>query len=192
MNSLKARLGIGIIVCGVVATSASAQDEQALRRGLIRCAALETPEARLICFEALADLVQPLEGETAAKPSPAPSAPRAAPSPEDSEQEKRDFGSKRLKQPEQTTSKAETPAPSAPVEKEPEGIAYRVLHLTKDGERRYVFRMENGQVWRQIEPSYLRVPKYIPFDVRIAKGTFGDYKLRIGGEGRFSRVIRIK
>lgn len=201
MHSLRICVAASVVAGGVLAlggvlaaSPASAQDDLSLRRGLIHCASLETPDARLVCFEALAAMVIP--ETTGMVGALVPKKPRteAMVSPDVAEQaqKKQTFGADRVKQSTQSATTTEDGKPDTKKEKKPKGVTYNVVRATKDGEGRYILRMENGQIWRQIEPSYIRVPKDGAFEVRIVKGRFGDYKLRVGGKGRLSRVIRIK
>lgn len=200
MRNLQSCLGISILIGVFLTLSVSAQDELSLRRGLIHCASLETPDARLICFEALANLVVPEETSKSDAPPPRkvqqptdPAAPVSATAVPDTQAEKKtEFGAEHIKRSRQAPEEADGNTPAPEKKKEPKGIAYTVVRVTKDGEGRYVFRMENGQVWRQIEPGYIKVPRDNAFQARVTKGTFGDYKLRIKGKGRLSRVVRIK
>ncbi len=195
MHSLRICVAANVVAVGVLAASpAFAQDDLSLRRGLIHCASLETPDARLVCFEALAAMVVPeTKGMIGAS---VPKKPRteAMPLPDAAEQaqKKQTFGADRVKQPKQSATTTEDNKLGTKKEKKLKGVIYNVVRATKDGEGRYILRMENGQIWRQIEPSYIRVPQSDTFEVRIVKGRFGDYKLRVGGKGRLSRVIRIK
>lgn len=74
----------------------------------------------------------------------------------------------------------------------PEALSATVSEVSADRLRRLVFQFENGQVWRQQEPRHFPYPRNEPFDVVISRGLLGDYQLRVGGEGRMTRVRRLK
>lgn len=188
---------------------------------LQRCAEMSTEQRRLACFESLvedvpvAPVVEGVPGETspappvydtapavAAQPSaiaavptssvtapasamPAPAAmtsaddaptPNRAPSPTGSTAD--DFGAEYVEAPARV-AKAET-------------LAATVRSVTKDRYKRLTFEFANGQVWRQTEGRHFPYPKGDDFEVVITRGMLGDYQLRVGGEGRMTRIQRIK
>lgn len=73
-----------------------------------------------------------------------------------------------------------------------ERVTATVTDVTSDYTKRLVFHFENGQVWRQQEARRFQYPKNRSFDVEIARGVFGDYQLRVGGEGRMTRIKRLQ
>lgn len=63
----------------------------------------------------------------------------------------------------------------------------------RQGYNRYLsFHMADGQVWRQTEPRRLQYPKNEAFDVLISRGMLGEYRLRIGENGRLVKIRRVK
>jgi hypothetical protein len=54
------------------------------------------------------------------------------------------------------------------------------------------FRFDNGQVWRQNEARTLTYPKSGDFDITITRGMMGDYRMRIGDNGRMVRIRRVQ
>lgn len=184
---------------------------------LQRCAALETDELKLACFESLAsteaesvDTVELPEREPepaaiavapaaivvseevaadAAISKPAPAAdnvqvPESVPGP-DIRQDPAptvapdDLGDEYLKQAEEPKT-------------EPEIYFATVDKVTREYDRRLTFYFDNGQVWRQVASDYLQYPKGETFDVEISRGMMGDYQIRVRGEGRMTRISRIK
>lgn len=220
------RVSIGILFGSLVALPVLAQSEDTIQNDLQRCAGLESPEARLACFEDLANVEKRRSNDEFAKPR----GPGAEPVPareKTPDQEKEELGAERLKTPKQQREelgaervkdrdidreelKAEKArrAEEKRLRKEEKrlrkaeekaakkaakaGITFTVIRTSKDREGRFTFYMSDGQVWREIEPSYARVPREGSFDVNIARGGFGDYKLRIGGKGRLTRVVRLQ
>ena len=73
-----------------------------------------------------------------------------------------------------------------------ERVTATVTNVTRDYTKRLVFQFENGQVWRQQEARRFQYPKDRAFNVVIARGVFGDYQMRVNGEGRMTRIKRLQ
>ncbi len=67
-----------------------------------------------------------------------------------------------------------------------------VADVTKDSRGSLVFQLDNGQVWRQIEPRYFPYPRGREFAVEISTGMMGEYRLQVEGAGRKVRIRRMK
>lgn len=67
-----------------------------------------------------------------------------------------------------------------------------VVEVSKGRQDLLYFHMDNGQVWRQIEARHYSYPKGVEFDVNITRGMMGDYRMRIGDNGRMVRIRRVK
>jgi hypothetical protein len=67
-----------------------------------------------------------------------------------------------------------------------------VTEVAKGRNKILYFRFDNGQVWRQLEARTLTYPKSGDFDVQITRGMMGDYRMRIGDNGRMVRIRRVK
>jgi hypothetical protein len=67
-----------------------------------------------------------------------------------------------------------------------------VVDVSKGRHDLLYFHLGNGQVWRQNESRHYPYPKNGEFDVTISRGMMGDYRMRIGDNGRMVRVRRIK
>ena len=67
-----------------------------------------------------------------------------------------------------------------------------VIEVSQGRNRILYFQFENGQVWRQIEARHFEYPRSGEFDINITRGTMGDYRLRIGENGRMVRIRRVK
>jgi hypothetical protein len=52
--------------------------------------------------------------------------------------------------------------------------------------------LDNGQVWRQNEARHLEYPRSGEFDINITRGMMGDYRMRIGDNGRMVRIRRVQ
>lgn len=181
------------------------------------CSGLETETARLECFEAIVSgkeaaplqsavsepdsvppAVDPQPGNSgapvvvvpAAEPAaltverqpasqssaPAPSATSAGQAAA-SEMTADDFGREHL-----ATRSAEAP----------EVLRARVMSVSKGNHDALVFHLDNGQVWRQIQPRYYPYPRNQEFDATITTGMLGEYQLQVEGEGRKVNVRRLK
>jgi hypothetical protein len=71
-------------------------------------------------------------------------------------------------------------------------IRATVVDVRQGYNRTLSFYMADGQVWRQIEPRRLQYPKNEEFEVIISQGMLGEYRLRIGENGRLVKIRRIK
>lgn len=67
-----------------------------------------------------------------------------------------------------------------------------VVEVTKGRHDHLYFQLDNGQVWRQNEARHFSYPKDVEFDVNITRGMMGDYRIRIGDNGRMARIRRVK
>lgn len=168
---------LGSIVAITLTTQAFAES------GLMHCAELADATKRLACFDVLV-AKDPGHTDIAISPQqevlvPEPVIPRPA---ENNTQDM--MGSEHL---------IKTPSPSSDYEKEVrEGVQFRVSSFKLDSERRHIFYMDNGQIWREIEPGRVYFPRGRYFNVVINQGRLEDYRLRIEGKGPFTRVVRLK
>jgi hypothetical protein len=67
-----------------------------------------------------------------------------------------------------------------------------VVEVSKGRHDLLYFQLDNGQVWRQNEARNFSYPKDVEFDVNITRGMMGDYRMRIGDNGRMVRIRRVK
>ena len=176
------------------------------REDLALCAAMSTEARKLACFESLLTEQPADAGAAAAEVAPAPpavdAAPPVTPTPETAP----------TREPASIAEPAATAAPPPPSEPEPaeefgseyvkeekekeaerkKTVSATVNEVTTDRVNRLVFHFANGQVWRQLEARRFQYPKKTAFDVVIGRGVLGDYQLRVGGEGRMTRIKRLK
>lgn len=168
------------------------------RADLQRCADMSTAERKLACFESLLDNPPSAAVLPAAPPPPADAVPalekaaaattepvqdpvtESAPEPLTTAQPADDFGDEYVKE------SAEDD------DDQREDVTATVNKVTLDRYKRLRFEFANGQVWRQLEARRFPYPNDEPFDVVISRGVFGDYQLRVGGEGRMTRIKRLK
>ncbi len=74
----------------------------------------------------------------------------------------------------------------------PDSITAMVSEVTEGVRGNLYFHLDNGQVWRQIEARFVPYPRNEPFEVQINQGMLGEYRLRVGGEGRLVRIRRVE
>jgi len=179
----------------VLANAALAGAQTVEMSELDRCAALESQAEKLACFEALVSAPQPDAGTTrepepaSAKPpvadtdtgpaliiESAPVAAEAAPAPEPSASVDDEFGREHLSR----------EADDADV------LHATVVDVTKDRYGALIFRLDNGQIWRQMESRYFPYPKDGEFEVVITTGMMGEYRLQVEGTGRKVTIRRMK
>ena len=67
-----------------------------------------------------------------------------------------------------------------------------VIDVTKGRNRILYFHFDNGQIWRQNEARHLEYPRSGEFDINITRGMMGDYRMRIGDNGRMVRIRRVQ
>ncbi len=67
-----------------------------------------------------------------------------------------------------------------------------VIDVTKGRNRILYFHFDNGQIWRQNEVRHLEYPRSGEFDINITRGMMGDYRMRIGDNGRMVRIRRVE
>lgn len=165
-----------------------------------RCVAIDDNEARLACYDTAAGRADYLErrpapavaGPTAQLPAPParPAAPPPAPRP--------------VEQPVASTASVSTapereraaPQPADDFGLEQERNDEKYIRSRLDGEftgwsGRTLFKLENGQVWRQSEPGRFRAQIDRPL-ITIERGVFNSYRLKVEGMNRSIRVKRIR
>jgi hypothetical protein len=67
-----------------------------------------------------------------------------------------------------------------------------IVNVEKHSHGTLYFYMDNGQIWRQIEPRFFPYPKNTAFQVEIDQGVMGDYRLQVEGKGQKTRIRRVK
>jgi hypothetical protein len=178
----------------LIASSASSQSVDV--SALEVCAGLETPDLRLACFEAIAAGPAPAahtsEPSLAAAEAPVSEqgvapvdtipevmpAVTAAVTPEQTAAS--DFGQEYLAEPEKKE------------EQKNEILRATVTDVTKGQYNVLYFHLDNGQVWRQMEARHYQYPKNREFDINITRGMMGEYRMRIGDNGRMVRIRRVE
>lgn len=70
-------------------------------------------------------------------------------------------------------------------------ITAKVINVSQSKRNMRTFYFDNGQIWKQKKAEYVVIPKNKEFSVVISRGAVGDYRLRVNGKGKMTRVKRI-
>jgi len=57
---------------------------------------------------------------------------------------------------------------------------------------KWIYHLDNGQIWRQNEARYVAKPKVLPLACEIIAGVLNSYALKLGTKGRLVKVKRLK
>ncbi len=156
------------------------------------CAGLATPELELACFEAIiasSQTPQPVEAGAVATPvadqpvSQADAVPEVAPAVAATAavMANTEFGQEHLTLSEKNEE-----------DKKNEIFGATVTKVTRGHNKVLYFHLDNGHVWRQMEPRHFQYPKNGEFEINITRGMMGDYRMRIGDNGRMVRIRRVQ
>ncbi len=180
--------------------AASADPNQDLVDGMVKCGAIADNTARLTCYDALNPTVQ---AARAAPPPSAPPAPAAAPpadnrawydptrmfgtSPQRAQTTPKQFGSDNLPK----------PAPGAGAPGEPEeidSISAGVADYSFNPFGRFLVVLDNGQIWQQLEDDSgrARFDRNGQNTVTINRGALGSYLLTVNDLSAAFKVRRLK
>lgn len=132
------------------------------------CRSVQSDDARLACYDALA-----------AREAPPPAAAERAPAALSREEL---FG--------RDTAEVERIVGRATGQGEPlEELAAEIVEIAHIGRNRLRFTLDNGQVWEQTQTSTLSLET--GDEVEISRGLFGSYLARKAGNNRSMRVTRV-
>ena len=197
-----------LICLGALLAAAGAAAQTASQRELEACLAIERAITSLDCFETLT-----LRGAAPQSATPAPAAveePAQSRQVEPAPASEMDVGQalEAVVEPTSPEAVAEPSPDTSPdrlenigaeqlpgnrrEEQERSDIAATVTEVREGPRGNLLFHLENGQVWRQIEARHVPLPEDAPFPVSISRGFFGEYRLRVGGEGRLVRIRRMQ
>jgi hypothetical protein len=184
------RLAITAVSLALAAPLAAAQTETLIADELVLCMQHEEDSARLACFDRLARrATAALEaGTSLGAPAPAiaasgvtqPQAPAAGARPPESPptaSPEADFGLEKAR--------------AREASRQVDSIRSRVPGLFLGWTGDTVFRLENGQVWKQVESGSFGMRLENP-EVEISRGWFGGYFLSVEGLNRRVRVERVE
>jgi hypothetical protein len=181
------------LFAGGTPIEATAQDEVADQ--MLLCMQLRDDAERLACFDRLSrrsaealELGARPADPAALRPEGAPQ-PAEAPAPATAERAETDPAAREAEAPGEARfgferSRAERSG-------QPDSIHSRVPGLFLGWTGDTVFRLENGQVWRQVEPGSFGVRLQDP-EVEIARGWLGGFFLSVEGLNRRVRVERVE
>ena len=171
-------IGVILVVLGggVLATESSAQD--ALSDRMRDCASLDDKDARVRCYDALADRNTHETGDAQQTSADAPvNADMADVDPDtaNASPDMDEFGREQLPEP-----------------NEADNVEYsaRVTGCENTQSGQVYFFLENGQIWKQKDYKKLRY-RNCDFDVTLTRDLFG-YKLKIVDTKSSFRVARVK
>jgi hypothetical protein len=76
----------------------------------------------------------------------------------------------------------------------PVQVSVRITSVVYDAEGKGVFRMENGQVWRESEvsPESRRLKPGVQYAGRIERSKLGGYRLYVDGVRRMFKIKRLE
>ena len=159
---------------------ASAGPPNTLSRQVLACRDVVPDAARLTCFDRMAATVAP------ARVSPAPrSSSLAAPAVKDALDPQRTFGLSHAK-----IVAREASAAGVRVE-ELSHITARVVRILQAPDQGAIFDLDNGQVWKQLDPDGTDVFAKAGDSVEISRGSLGSYWLDTPSYQRFN-VVRLR
>ncbi len=144
---------------------------------VVDAAADSTPAAKATSTVAVAVTTEPSTAALSVTPDPAAATVATTPEPVANGQ----LGEEHLARPEADKKANEN-----------EVFHAMVTEVTKGHNRILYFHFDNGQVWRQIEARHLEYPRSGEFDINITRGMMGDYRMRIGDNGRLVRIRRVQ
>lgn len=176
-----------LVFLGAILAAANATGQTASQQELEACAAIERAIERLDCFETLTARgavpapvdVEP-EREAEVEPEQAVEAPPERTS-DTSQNRLENVGAEQLRDNGREEQRRER-----------DDIGAMVTEVSEGPRGNLLFHLENGQVWRQNEARYVPLPANAPFAVQISRGLFGEYRLRVEGEGRLVRIRRVQ
>ncbi len=177
-NALKAA-SIGLAVS--LASAASADE---LRKELETCAQLQNPEVRLACYDALASI-------SASRPPQKPSPPGEVPPPPGRPPAATESALGQAPKQESGPSLEQHAFGMLPGGGEVKEIESRVVGEVDGLSSGKRFELENGQVWRQVDPTRRNYRASNP-KVVIKEGFMNSYRMRFEGLNTRIRVRRVK
>lgn len=168
-----------LINCLLILTAVGGIANADPKQDIEKCATIANAAERLFCFDSLAAQMsspgsagdRAMTSQTA---SPAAARETARPVPPRAEQEHDDFGLE-MQQARDSADQIES----------------RYDGFFKGWDGATVFRLENGQVWKQSESGRLSLKAERPM-ITIKRGWFGAYYLNVEGANKSIRVKRIK
>ena len=160
-----------MLLAAAIALSGFAGAQSSVSAGdLQRCAEIARGVERLDCFDALTrELTRGAPAASRVSETPAEPEPDAVPAIDT-------FGAERIEDHDSGI---------------PEEIQSRIVGEFTGWRRDTLFRLENGQVWRQVGPGRLVFKATAPL-VTIRRGAFGSYRIGVEGVNTTVSVRRVQ
>jgi len=171
------------VLCGVVFAQTGVSDAE-----LRRCAAIERGVERLDCYDAL---VRPLGTSAAPGGDSASTQPTRARATAPADSATAVPSESATAVPDDVDAFGAELIRSDNDDDGIEEIESRIAGEFNGWRGNTIFRLENGQVWQQIEQTRFTYRADSPV-VTIRRGTFGGYRLRVDGLNRSVRVRRLE
>ncbi len=165
----RSRKTIWLALLAGLATAPSAMADDAFVDSALECRSVESAEERLACYDRIIDS-RSGRSIPAASAEAAPAANAAAATNEAEEE----FGL----------------PPMADEDDKIDRIEAIVVKVSTSSSRKMTFELDNGQTWRQITSSSLRVDE--GDEVVIRRRSFGSHSLSREGTSRSMKVKRVK
>jgi len=175
------RLWLLALLAPVLIASGGAAAAQSLPESLAACARIARDDARLACYDRVS---AGLASRAPAAPTAGPTAGRAAPPTAAA----RSDAARPAAMSEATDDFGLPPKP-APHAREPKRREMVIAEVHRTATGKLVFRMENGQVWRQVE-SRPMPPVRPGMKATVKKGVLGGYLLRVARQTVRVRRVR--
>jgi len=169
-----------LVLIGAAPATAYGASVQDLTSSIKACRTLDSDTARLACFDAIAlssaGAEQGAAVDTAADMSAAQQDRSQTQPPKTP-----DFGEDDLVKAQTKTENEETK------------LTATVTAIRKTRSGKYVFDLDNGQTWRQLQSDSTRMylPRKPGFQIELEKGVLGSYFLRRVGKKQSMRVQRL-
>ena len=184
--------------------AAMAQDVR--QADLERCAIIESADARLACFEALARGTGKEPERAAETPPPARAAATFGIVETDEAASAAAETTSADSEPAAMPDSEQTLAPGNGMQESaiPENLGLpedrnddvtviaTVVEVERGRNNVLYFHFEDGQIWRQIEGRRFSYPRNGPFDVEITTGLMREFRLRLVTGGPMTRIRRLK
>jgi len=195
-EGLRAPLFFGLLL--LMPGSPVVADEPIDRQLLEACGRLQSAEERLACFESL---LAPERAATASvEPAPTPAAVDDEPARNEAAAVSAVAEPSAALPDNQAVPQAARAGDELGAEylqsgsgdERPLNVSATVTEVWKQGDRKLYFRFDNGQLWRQMEPGYFGYPRDASFEVSIRQSFMGDYQMRLAGQARTTRIVRVE
>ena len=182
----KAALCAGLFVLGAAASGGASAQEDSQIKDLLACDKIKNSNDKLECFNAVIAILKQQEAQKDQDGGSADSdrmrrraggvgSPRGS-----------DFGltEEQIRQRENRGSPDRAKTPKEQI--------FTFTHKWRDAAGKYYFLMTNGQIWKEVGGSHLKVPKRAK-TIRIKKNLMGGFAAFVQGmNGRKGKVKRIR